>query len=118
MMSREEFRRSEHEYRDYEGDVVDEEYAEELSVKGQYDRNVSEERADQADYGKGYSYVGIALTVLSFWWLHFIFAAVGLVLGVLGVRRGSEAGWVAIALGVIALIIHTILIPLRVVKGW
>ncbi|GAA0341341.1 hypothetical protein GCM10008967_34650 [Bacillus carboniphilus] len=67
---------------------------------------------ETATGGKGLGWVGIALSILSLFWLPVLFGGAGIVLGFIARRRGAEGlGATAIGIGAAAIIISLFLAP-------
>ena len=49
--------------------------------------------------------VSLALSILSFFFLNYSLAPAGIILGVVGVKKGSSLGWWGIVLGVLAIVV-------------
>lgn len=87
--------------RDYDVEVSHDVTPDAVWVEEDVDRNT-----------RGAKALGIAslvLSILGFFYMFyfkFLLATAGIILGVLGVKRGSSLGWWGIALGVIALIVN------------
>ncbi|WP_124727784.1 DUF308 domain-containing protein [Staphylospora marina] len=96
--------------------VRDEEFAAEITSAGPVrNPSMNNEREEKADRGEGLGITSIVLSVLAFFWLPFVLAPAGIVLGVIATRGGSSRGWWGVALGVIALIISSLVLPFRII---
>lgn len=100
--------------------VEDTEFAQEVISNPNNESNVThdENHQDRTEEGYGWGIAGIVLSVLAFFLWPYLFAPIGIILGVVGVSRKSNLGWWAIAIGVIALILitvfHIFAIPFRI----
>lgn len=110
-------REQEHQHKQ---DVENTEFAQEIISNPNQESNVAhhENRQDRTDEGYGWGIAGIVLSVLAFFLWPYLFAPIGIILGVVGVSRKNNLGWWAIAIGVIALILITVFnilaIPFRI----
>jgi len=99
-------------------DRTDEEFAQEVAPAPTMGVNNRErgERKDARDQtqGRGLGIFAIILSILSFFMLPFIMAPAGIIIGVIAARRGTGLGWWAAALGIIALILSTLILPFRI----
>ncbi|SHE64173.1 hypothetical protein SAMN05444392_102178 [Seinonella peptonophila] len=102
----------EQKYRDHE---YRSEFAQDITPD--VDRSFSD-RDEVSNSGTGFGIAGIVFSVLSFFLWPYLMAPIGIILGVIAVSRKSTAGWWAIGIGVIALILVTIFmifaIPFRI----
>ncbi|TCS94718.1 DUF4190 domain-containing protein [Hazenella coriacea] len=90
----------------------DEEYAQELAPRSDLaDKRVNRDEDDTADRGRGLGITSIILSVLSFFFLPYIMAPAGIIVGVISARRGSALGWWGVAVGIVAIILVTLAIP-------
>lgn len=55
---------------------------------------------------KALGIVSLILSILSFFYYGYILASSGIILGVIGVKRGSSLGWLAVVLGVLGIIVN------------
>lgn len=94
---------------------LDEEFASEVvtddNVRGETYNPGGE--TDDPDLKNVYGWIGLALSVISFFIVPVLFAAVGIVLGFIA-RRGEAKvlGSTAIAVGVISILVRLFLLPL------
>lgn len=72
-----------------------------------------EDRTDDPDLKNVYGWIGVALTLISFFIAPFIFAIVGIILGFVA-RRGNARilGNFAIGIGVVSILVRLFLLPL------
>lgn len=92
----------------------EEEYAQELAPRSDFaDKGVDHDKQqdDSVDRGRGLGITSIILSVLSFFFLPYIMAPAGIIVGVISARRGSALGWWGVAVGIVALILVTLAIP-------
>jgi hypothetical protein len=100
--------------------IHDEEFAAEVAPvrpfteRFQDDRR-TDDREETADRGRGLGITSIILSVLAFFILPFVMAPAGIVVGVIAARRGSALGWWGVAVGIVALIISTLVLPFRII---
>lgn len=67
---------------------------------------VEKTSVEKSNSGAGaLGFVSLALSILSFFFLNYFLAPAGIILGVVGVKRGSSLGWWAIVLGVLAIVV-------------
>ena len=90
----------------------DEEIAEEITADD-YDGPLSVEDDDDAtEVNSVYGWIGIALSVISFFMMPIILGAAGIILGFISRSRGADAlGNTAIAAGAISILITLFVIP-------
>jgi len=90
----------------------DEEIAEEITADD-YDGPLSVEDDDDAtEVNSVYGWIGIALSVISFFMMPIILGAAGIILGFVSRNRGADAlGNTAIAAGAISILITLFVIP-------
>jgi hypothetical protein len=62
--------------------------------------------------GTGIGVTALILSLLAFFMFPFILAATAIVLGIVGARRGSAAGWWAVGIGAFVLIIRILAFPI------
>lgn len=83
----------------------DEEYAEEVAAGDYTSRNTPEVISM-------YGWIGLALSIISFFMWPLVFGIAGIILGFVSRNKGAEMlGNVAIAAGVISIIISLLMIP-------
>ncbi|MGM7635579.1 DUF4190 domain-containing protein [Bacillus sp. Hm123] len=76
-------------------------------VSEEVDREVGEEEG-----GRGLGYAGLISSILALFMIPVLFGAVGIVLGFMARRRGSEGlGAWAIGIGVVALVVGLFILP-------
>jgi len=89
----------------------DEEIAEEITADD-YDGPLSMEDDDATEVNSVYGWIGIALSVVSFFIMPIILGAAGIILGFISRSRGADAlGNTAIAAGAISILITLFVIP-------
>lgn len=89
----------------------DEEIAEEITADD-YDGPLSMEDDDATEVNSVYGWIGIALSVISFFMMPVILGAAGIILGFVSRSRGADAlGNTAIAAGAISILITLFVIP-------
>jgi hypothetical protein len=94
-----------------------EEFAQEVTPAGPiwaHDRMDRVENREGAAEGRGLGIAAIVLSILAFFFLPFIMAPAGIIVGVIAARRGSALGWWATGIGVIALIVSALVLPFRI----
>lgn len=91
------------------------EFAEEATPR--MDANYQDNR-ERNNTGVGIGIAGIVFSILAFFLWPYLMAPIGIILGVMSVSRKSAAGWWAVGIGVIALILVTMFtifaIPFRI----
>jgi hypothetical protein len=102
-----------HNHREKEQDV---ETASEIATPPNISRvdTVSRQERREVD-GGGIGITALILSLLSFFLFPFILSALGIVLGIVGVQRGSTAGWWAIGIGAFVLLIRILVFPITAI---
>ena len=89
----------------------DEEVAEEITADD-YDGPLNVEDDNDTDVNSVYGWIGIALSVVSFFMMPVILGAAGIILGFISRSRGADAlGNTAIVAGAISILISLFVIP-------
>lgn len=89
----------------------DEETAEEITADD-YEGPLNMEEDDQADVNSVYGWIGVALSVISFFMMPIILGAAGVILGFISRSRGADAlGNTAIVAGAVSILITLFVIP-------
>jgi hypothetical protein len=86
------------------------EFAQEITVRRDWNDTDDETRNDE----RGLGIASIILSVIAFFIWPYLFAPAGIIVGIIGVQRGSSLGWWAIGIGVLALIIKTVVYPFKI----
>src|SRR5690625_2243116 len=74
--------------------------------------NTREDDNDQFATGSVMGWIGIALSVLSFFMIPILFAGAGIILGIIArMREANTLGYTAIAVGVVSLIVRLFFAP-------
>ncbi|WP_028775368.1 hypothetical protein [Shimazuella kribbensis] len=66
--------------------------------------------------GTGIGVTALILALLAFFLFPFTLAATAIVLGIVGARRGSAAGWWAVGIGAFVLIIRILAFPILAIS--
>ncbi|MBM7597948.1 hypothetical protein JOC34_000305 [Virgibacillus halotolerans] len=88
-----------------------EEFATEITADD-YDSRVDRDHDDHSDVNSTYGWIGLALSVVSFFMMPVILGAAGIILGFVSRARGADTlGNIAIAAGVISILVRFLVIP-------
>lgn len=99
----------------------DEEVSAEVSPTPAANMNLKQEEEqgqasnEDSTSGRGWGIVSIILSILSFFMWPYLLAPAGIIIGIIAIRRGSRLGWWATALGIVALILTTLILPFRLI---
>lgn len=87
----------------------DEETAAELSPDPSAVQAAETERKDVG--GTGLGVTGLVFSIMAFFFWPYLFAFLGIVMGVFGGLRGSASGWWAVGLGALVLLFRILAFP-------
>src|SRR5699024_8712436 len=70
----------------------------------------AEERSDNVQHV--YGWIGLALSIISFFFIQFLFSVAGIIVGIIArIRRSLVLGYSAIIVGVLSFILNLFMIP-------
>lgn len=88
-----------------------EEFATEITADD-YESSVDKDHDGVSDVNSTYGWIGLALSVVSFFMMPVILGAAGIILGFVSRARGADTlGNIAIAAGVISILVRFLVIP-------
>lgn len=99
----------------YDEEVSSEVAPNSSEIKLKQNDKSNEELDGNLDSGRGLGMISIVLSILSFFIWPYLLAPIGIIVGIIAIRRGSRLGWWATALGIIVLILSTLILPFRII---
>lgn len=70
---------------------------------------------DRAVNGTGIGVTALIVSLLAFFLFPFVLSTVAIILGIVGGKRGSAAGWWAVGIGAFVLLIRILIFPISAI---